>query len=56
MNPRVMQNYGEESLIGHMAKIWAATANGRYERVVQISVLGRYLVGFDLRLSTERAR
>ena len=53
INPRFVQNYGEESLIGRMTKIWSASANGPYVKSSQRLVMTRYLVGLILRISSE---
>ena len=42
INPRFVQNYGEESLVGRITKIWAASANGPYEANAQKICLARY--------------
>lgn len=51
INVRATQCYAEESLIGRVSKIWAASANGRYTKMVQKTTLIRYLVSLELRLS-----
>ena len=52
INPRAVQNYGEESLVGRITKTWAAAANGPYHKVAQEIVLARYLVGLCIRLTS----
>ena len=52
INPRAVQNYGEESMVGRMTKIWAAAAKGPYQRTAQQMVLARYLVGLSIRLTS----
>ena len=53
INPRAVQNYAEESLIGRVAKVWRASANGPYADTVQLSTLARLWTGFELRMSYE---
>ena len=48
MNPRFLQNYAEESLIGTCTKIWARSVAGRYRSVVQTTVLVKKIVGLLL--------
>ena len=50
INPRVVQNYIQESLIGRVAKVWSACANGPYADTVQQSSLARQWVGLELRI------
>ena len=44
INSRVVQNYGEESLIGKMALIWEASCNGPYHRNIQLQTMFKYLI------------
>ena len=48
LNPRFVQVYGEESLVGRLAKIWSASAQGRYQRTIQKTVLLKYLVAMAI--------
>ena len=48
LNPRCVQNYAEESLIGTCTAIWARSVAGRYRSVVQRAVLAKKLVGLLL--------
>ena len=50
LNPRCVQCYGEESLIGTTTKIWKRSVSGRYQDHVQTSVLLKKLCGLKLRL------
>ena len=51
INPVSTQCYGEESLIGRVAKIWRASASGPYHATIQRTTLNRYWVGLELRVS-----
>ena len=50
INPRFVQNYAEESLIGTCTKIWGRPMAGRHQRFVQHNALVKKLVGVVLRL------
>ena len=50
MNPRWLQAYLEEGMIGSMAKIWKQGMRGRYARDIQSSVLLRRYLGLLLRM------
>ena len=50
LNPRYVQNYSEESLIGTSTKIWARSVAGRYKRGVQRTVLAKKAVALLLGL------
>ena len=52
INPRAVQNYSEESLMGKFSKTWAATAMGPYRSSIQQTVLARWLVGLVIRSTT----
>ena len=52
INPRFVHNYGEESLVGRITKIWAASTNGPYQNTGQKTALARYLVGLIIRLTS----
>ena len=52
INPKAVQNYGEESLVGRVTKLWGAAANGPYHAKAQLSTLCRYLVGLNIRLAS----
>ena len=47
---RCVQNYISESLVGVMTKIWRSTASGPYDKVIQRSVMIRYLVMLSIEL------
>eukprot|EP00959_Pyramimonas_sp_CCMP1952_P381296 7989598-Pyramimonas_sp.AAC.1 len=49
LNPRFIQCYNEESLIGSVCKIWKRSISGRYRPHVQGTVLLKKLVGLMLR-------
>ena len=51
INPIATQNYGEESLIGIVTRIWQAAARGPYQKVIQKHTLNRYWTGLELRMS-----
>ena len=48
LNPRCVQNYAEESLIGTCTAIWARSVSGRYSTVAQRAVLAKRLTGLLL--------
>ena len=50
LNPRFVQCYSEESLIGTTTTIWAKTMNGPYHKTVQELVLLKRTCGFLCRL------
>lgn len=52
INPRFTQVYGEESLMGKVARLWRSAASGPYHASIQKSSLARYWTGLELRLST----
>ena len=41
INPRFVQNYAEESLIGTCTAIWARSVKGKYKTVAQKAVLAK---------------
>ncbi len=49
MNPRFIQNYIEESLVGTTTTVWKRSVKGRYEEHVQRVVLMKRVVGVLLR-------
>ena len=51
INPRFVQNYSEESLIGRVTKVWSASANGPYAASIQLTTLARLWTGLELRMS-----
>ena len=53
LNPRFVQNYQEESLIGTTARIWARSAQGRYRRTIQKTVLIKKMVALMVRLERD---
>ena len=54
INPRAVQNYGEESMVGRMTKIWGASANGPYRPIAQQVNLVRYLTGLNIRVTSDQ--
>ena len=48
LNPRCVQNYAEESLIGTCTAIWARSVKGKYRTVAQKAVLAKKLTGLML--------
>ena len=52
INPRAVQCYAQESLIGRMAKLWRMNANGPYSPLVQETTLLRYWVALEVLVST----
>lgn len=50
VNPRSVQNYQDESLVGKICCIWSKSVSGPYHRTVQLSVLVKLLVGLAIRL------
>ena len=51
LNPRMLSTYQEESMVGTGARIFAAAAFGPCKNVVQSTVLHRWLVALQLKLS-----
>ena len=51
-NPRFVQNYAEESLIGTCTQIWHRSVAGRYRSVAQKNVLTKKLLGLLLHFET----
>ena len=49
LNPRYIQVYGEESLIGTTCLVWKKSMAGRYKKVAQRQVLLKRLLGLLLR-------
>ena len=49
LNPRHVQNYSEESLIGTTARIWKGSMDGQYQKSAQSNVLLKRTVGLLLR-------
>ena len=52
INPRWIQCYTEESAVGLTTKIWARSANGRYRRTIQRTVLMKKVVALAIRFET----
>ena len=50
LNPRWVQNYCEESLVGTCTKIWGKSVSGRHQGTAQRNVLTKKIVGLTLRL------
>ena len=53
INPRMTQVYQEESLIGHVARVWRASAKGPYRATVQQSALMRLFAGLECRMTAD---
>ena len=51
INPRFVQCYADESLVGTCTKVWQKTARGRYKRTVQKAVLAKRLAALQMRFS-----
>ena len=51
VNPRFVQCYGFESLVGKIALIWQKCQDGPYHRIAQHKVMLKYRAGFALELS-----
>jgi hypothetical protein len=51
INPRFVQTYSGESLVGRLETMYAAAANGPYHATIQQTVLRKYLVGLEIRMS-----
>ena len=49
INPRFVQNYMEEGLMGKVQKIWEASVSGPYRNTVQKTVLMKLIVAMDVR-------
>ena len=49
INPRCVQCYAEESLIGTVAKVYKASMSGRYEGGLQRNVLAKHVLGLCVR-------
>ena len=52
LNPRWVQNYSEESLMGTTSKVWEKTMVGRYQKSAQSTVLIKRVLGLLLRFET----
>ena len=50
INPRYVQCYAPESLIGTTTKVWKRSMSGRWKRAVQNVVLTKRLLGVLLRI------
>ena len=50
INPKAVQNYGEEALIGTVTNTWKRSISGRYKKKVQVNVLTKRIVALPLRL------
>jgi len=50
LNPRVQQTYIDESLIGRICKIYKSCLNGPFAKIVQTSVLRKYLLALQITL------
>ena len=50
MNPRHVQCYAEEGLIGTTTAIWEMSMNGKYEHKIQEVVLLKRTMGYFLRI------
>ena len=48
INPRFVQNYLEEGLVGKICRVWTAVANGPYRATAQRSVLVRHLIALQV--------
>ena len=53
MNPRYLQAYSEESLVGTIVKIWKLFVSGRYANSVQASVLMKRTLSMLLHYETD---
>ena len=51
INPRFCQVYGEESLMGRVARLWRSAASGPYHASIQLSCLSRWWTGLEVRLN-----
>ena len=51
INPVFTQNYGEESMVGRVCRIWQSCAQGPYQGVIQRTALLKYWVGLELRVT-----
>ena len=52
INPRFVQNYGEESLIGTTTRVWKKSMYGRYANHVQSNILVKRITGLLCRLES----
>lgn len=53
INPRFVQVYAEESLMGKVTRVWKACARGPYAPTVQHSVLSRIWSGLEMRFTAD---
>ena len=51
INPRAVQNYGEEALIGTVTNTWTRSISERHKKKVQVSLLTKRIVALLLRLA-----
>ena len=51
VNPRYVQTYSGESLVGRVERMYAAAANGPFHASIQLTVLRKYLVGMEIRMN-----
>ena len=49
LNPRFLQNYQQEGLVGRIADIFSSTANGPRGKAMHKTALIKYLLGMTLR-------
>ena len=56
INPKCLQTYTEESMVGRGAKMYEAACNGPFVETIQPHVLKRYLVALHLRWSVGLGR
>lgn len=53
INPRFVQVYAEESLMGKVVRVWRACARGPYAPTAQFSVLSRIFAGLEIRFTAD---
>ena len=51
INPKAIQNHGEEALMGTVTNTWQRSISGRYKKKVQVNVLTKRIVALLLRLA-----
>ena len=55
VNPRFVQCYSGESLVGRLERMYAASANGPFRAVIQNNVLRKWLAGLEIMFSDSLA-
>jgi len=51
INPRFVQCYGSEGLVGKISKIWKMSTDGPFEATIQKKILAKYRTGMAIDFS-----